>query len=172
MNNRDLHFPEEGFNRPLFLPNDKLEVVSFRQGVRKRKSRTASVIAWIQLVGWLIYFAINLINHLRFNLSETPAKNSLLSQTLSAFVYEFSQITFIWVTISSILSIMGLHKMKSWGWTAAIAANSLWLSIFAFTFTQNPSERTVFEKTFFIVFALFAVVSTLCLWRKRFVFWR
>ncbi len=110
MNNRDLHFPEEGFNRPLFLPNDKLEVVSFRQGVRKRKSRTASVIAWIQLVGWLIYFAINLINHLRFNLSETPAKNSLLSQTLSAFVYEFSQITFIWVTISSILSIVGLHK--------------------------------------------------------------
>lgn len=162
----------EEMHRSFFIPTDKMKIVSIRHKHRSKRSFAITLIAVLQCLGWMVFSGIKVSHHLNRGLPDIIRENAVLTNAYNAIATEFTQIGFIWFTITTILSFLGLFNMKSWGWACAIVANALWISSVALSFDQNIYMNTIFEKFFFIFFALFALLSSLYLWIKRFSFWR
>jgi len=65
-----------------------------------------------------------------------------------------------------------LWKIKPWGWTAAMMANTIWLYSMTFTLVRDLYIQLTAGTIFFLFFAGFAIFSTIYLWIKRDWFWK
>ncbi len=163
------------FDSPYFhlnIPNERMKVVSLRKFAKTKRNKMIAAIAIFQLLAWVLYLIQNITAYLQFNLSEASVAVSFLMKMGLAFVHVFSQVHFIWFTLSSVLGIVGLMNVKSWGWAMALITNSLYIFIiltayYEKTFSDNPFEKI--SLTFLIIFLIF---SSIYLWVKRFVFWK
>lgn len=149
------------FRTSFSLPNDQLKVVSIRQVAKLKRTFIIALIAVLQLIGWIVFLGIKASHNFNDSLN--------VFQSISV---SMSDVGFVWFTIASSLAVIGLMKMKSWGWVCAIIANALWISLFTSSIDQSLYVNTLFEKIFLIFFAVFAVLSSFYLWAKRYVFWR
>ncbi|WP_436415182.1 hypothetical protein [Petrimonas sp.] len=153
---------------PFDIPNNRMKVVSFRRFSKTKRTKMIAAIAFCQLAAWLLYSGLNVSGYLQSNSSET----SFLTKIGFAFAHVFSQPHFIWFTLTSVLGVVGLLKVKSWGWAVALITNSLYVFIITMAYSQNSLAGNQFERFSFIFLILLVAFSTIYLWIKRFVFWR
>lgn len=160
-------------DNPFFnLPNDKMKVVSFKEHVKSKRSIFITLIVALNLIGWISVLAIRLYNYYRFQLPVAQQPDSFTDKILLACETQLTSADFIWFSLSILFSAIGLWNMKSWGWGAAIMANTTWMYSMTLIVTKNLSYSTHFEVYFFLTFTLIALLSTLYLWKNRYIFWR
>ncbi|HBL32709.1 MAG TPA: hypothetical protein DDZ96_02665 [Porphyromonadaceae bacterium] len=162
----------ENFSRSLFMPTDKMKVISIRHKPRIKRSSAITIIVFLQFIGWMIFLGIKIGSHLQGETSESPRIYSILSQIFLAAGKEMSQISFIWLSAASALSIIGLLHMKSWGWVFAIVSNALWIFSMAESFEKSIYLNNLFQKLFFISFLVYIFCSSIYLWTQRIRFWK
>lgn len=97
--------------------------------------------------------------------------NSFWEKSYIGLVNGFTVADAIWSNQTIIVAIIGLWKMKPWGWTAAIMSNTIWVYTMTFTFVRDFMVTITFGMVFLSVFALLSSISTIYLWRNRKLFW-
>jgi hypothetical protein len=69
-----------------------------------------------------------------------------------------------------LVSIIGLIKMKPWGWVPAFMATTIWLYTMTFALVRDLHTEITLGTLFLLPFAAFAVFSTVYLWIRRDLF--
>jgi len=130
-----------------------------------------TVIVMVNIFGWVTTEGLWAFLHLTNKIPAINEMNSYFEKSYIGLVNGFTIADLIWSNLTLLLSIFGLWKMKSWGWTAALMANTIWLYTMTFSLVRDFLLTLTGTTLFFIFFALFAFVSTIYLWRKRALFW-
>ncbi|REL37749.1 hypothetical protein DYD21_08180 [Rhodohalobacter sp. SW132] len=130
-----------------------------------------SVIVIVNSIGWITTLGIWIYFHLTGKIPSVDSMNSYWERAYIGIVHGFTVADAIWSNILLLASVIGLWKMKSWGWTAALMANSIWFYSMTVTFVRDFHTMFTTGTFFFLFFAFFALFSTAYLWIKRDLFW-
>jgi len=87
-----------------------------------------------------------------------------------ALIYGFAASDLVWSQLFSFLTVIGLWKMKSWGWTAAMMVNAIWIMIYSIV--RALLWTFSYEILLFTPFAVYAGIASIYLWRIRDLFWK
>lgn len=140
-------------------------------GVVKKRPTGVTIIVIINILGWITTEGMWLMLHVSHQIPSVSAMNSFFERSYIGLVNGFTVADAVWSNITLLISIFGLWKMKDWGWTAAIMANIIWLYTMTFTTVRDLLVTITPGMIFFSIFALFAIISTLYLWKIRYLFW-
>lgn len=130
-----------------------------------------SIIVFVNLVGWISTLGVWIYFHVTGRIPSFNLLNSYWENAYLGIVHGFSIADAIWSNIFLLASVIGLWKMKSWGWTAALMANTIWLYSMTVTFVRDLNTMFTAGTLFFLFFAVFALFSTIYLWIRRDLFW-
>ncbi len=130
------------------------------------------VIVAVNILGWVATEGAWVYLYLAGRIPEMAQMGSYWERSYLGLVHGFSVADFIWSNIALLAGIAGLWKMKAWGWTAALMANTIWIYSMTFTLVRDLLVGVTFGMVFFLFFALFALGSTVYLWKIRFHFWK
>ncbi len=136
------------------------------------RPRLVTLIVMVNAVGWLTTEGVWAYFHFSGQIPALASMNSYWERAYLGLVNGFTAADAIWSNLTLLFSIIGLWKMKSWGWTAAIMANTIWFYSMTFTFVRDLLTGLTAGTAFFMLFFAFAVFSSIYLWRKRRLFWR
>lgn len=139
--------------------------------VRKRPTGV-TIIAVVNILGWLTTEGLWVVLHITGQIPTVSSMNSYFEKSYIGLVNGFTISDLIWSNLTLLLSIIGLWKMKSWGWTAALMANTIWLYTMTFSLVRDLFITLTGTTVFFLSFALFALISTVYLWSRRELFWQ
>lgn len=139
----------------------------------KTMKRPAGVNAIIifGILGWITTEGLWAYLHITHQIPAIASMNSYWEKSYIGLVNGFTMADAIWSNITILASIIGLWKMKTWGWTAAMMSNTIWVYTMTYTMVRDIMVKVTFGMVFFSVFALGAMVSTVYLWQKRRLFW-
>jgi len=141
---------------------------------KKTKERPAiiTIIVVINILGWIATEGVWVYFHLSGQIPEISSANTYWEQAYIGLINGFTAADAIWSNLSLLFSIIGLWRMKAWGWTAAMMANTIWLYSMTFTLVRDLYTQLTAGTIFFLFFAGFAIFSIIYLWIKRDLFWR
>lgn len=140
-------------------------------GVEKKRPVGVIIIVILNILGWVTTEGMWLMLHVTHQIPSVSAMHSYFEKSYIGLVNGFTVSDAIWSNITLLLSIVGLLKMKNWGWTAAMMANTIWLYTMTYTIVRDLLVTITSAMIFFSVFAFFALISTIYLWKKRYLFW-
>jgi hypothetical protein len=130
-----------------------------------------TVIVIINIIGWFATEGVWVYLHLTGQIPSIDSAVSYWERAYFGLVNGFTVADAIWSNLSLIFSIIGLWRMKAWGWVAAIMANTIWLYSMSFSLVRDLYIGLTPGTAFFLIFAIFAGCSTIYLWIKRDLFW-
>lgn len=130
---------------------------------------TAIVI--INILGWFATEGVWVYFHLSGQIPPVSSGGSYFERAYFGLVNGFTAADAVWSNLFLLASIIGLWRMKPWGWTAAMMANTIWLYSMTFTLVRDLLTSLTAGTVFFLVFAVFAAFSTVYLWLRRALFW-
>ena len=130
-----------------------------------------TLIVIVNIIGWLTTEGIWVYFHLSGQIPGIESASSYWESAYIGLINGFTTADAIWSNLSLLFSIFGLWRMKAWGWTAAIMANTIWLYSMTFTLVRDFYTGLTPGTAFFLVFAGFAVFSSVYLWKHRGLFW-
>lgn len=131
-----------------------------------------TVIVIVNLIGWLTTEGIWVFLHLSGQIPAVESMGSFWERSYIGLVNGFTVADAVWSNLTLLLSIFGLWKMKDWGWTAALMANTIWFYSMTFTLVRDAATGLTSATVFFSFFLLFAAYSTGYLWKNRRLFWQ
>jgi uncharacterized membrane protein (DUF2068 family) len=131
-----------------------------------------TIIVIVNIFGWITTEGMWAVLHLTHKIPSISDMHSFFEQSYIGLVNGFTIADAIWSNLTLLISIVGLWKMKAWGWTAAIMANIIWLYTMTFTIVRDILVIITPAMIFFTFFATFALFSTIYLWKTRYLFWR
>lgn len=140
----------------------------------KRKIIRPSIVTLIVIVnifGWLTTEGAWVYLHSSGQIPPASGMENYWSKAYIGLVNGFTTADAIWSNFSLLFSIFGLWKMKDWGWTAAIMANTIWFYSMTVTFIRDLTTGLTGFTVFFLFFMGFAMFSSLYLWKNRKLFW-
>lgn len=129
-----------------------------------------TVIVIVNIFGWITTEGIWVYFHLTGQIPPIEAANSYWEMAYIWLINGFTTADAIWSNLSLLFSIIGLWRMKAWGWLAAIMANTIWLYPMTFSLVRDFYIGLTPGTAFFLVFAIFAGISTVYLWKNRNLF--
>lgn len=141
----------------------------------KRKSSVerpsmVTVIVIVNIIGWFTTEGIWVYLHLTGQIPPIESANSYWEMAYIGLINGFTTADAIWSNLSLLFSIIGLWRMKAWGWLAAIMANTIWLYSMTFSLVRDLYIGLTPATAFFLIFAVFAGFSTVYLWKERHLF--
>jgi len=125
----------------------------------------------VNIIGWIATEGVWVYLHLSGQIPNAAAMGSYWSKAYIGLVNGFTTADAIWSNFTLLFSIIGLWKMKDWGKTAAIMANSIWFYSMTFTLVRDLTTVLTGFTVFFLFFIEFAMLSNIYLWKNRKVFW-
>lgn len=131
-----------------------------------------SLIAIVNIIGWITTEVVWIYMHSSGQIPSPDTLESYWSKAYIGLVHGFTTADAVWSNLTLIFSIIGLWKMKDWGWTAAIMANTIWFYSMTFTLVRDFTTGLTGFTLFFLFFMAFAAFSTFYLWRNRRLFWK
>ena len=108
--------------------------------------------------------------HLSGQIPAPVQMDSYFAKANIGLLHGFTTADAIWTNLTLLFSIIGLWKMKDWGWTAAIMANTIWFYSMTFTLVRDMTTGLKGFTIFFLFFMVFAMFSTIYLWKNRRLF--
>lgn len=130
-----------------------------------------TVIVVVNALGWLTTEGIWAYFHATGQIPSIDAGRSYWERSYIGLVNRFTVADAVWSNLTLLGSIVGLWRMRSWGWTAALMANTIWIYSMTFTLVRDLHIGLTAGTAFFLFFAAFAIVSTAYLWARRDLFW-
>jgi hypothetical protein len=130
-----------------------------------------TIIVVINILGWITTEGVWAYFHFSGQIPEINSAYSYWEQAYIGLINGFTAADAIWSNLTLLISIIGLWRMKPWGWTAAMMANTIWLYSMTFTLVRDIYTQFTAGTIFFLFFAGFAIFSTIYLWIKRELFW-
>jgi hypothetical protein len=131
------------------------------------RPKSVTVMATITLVGWIATVAawVPVI---------TGGTPPLSSWPLSyvGMIWGFVSSDLVWSQMFSAIAVVGLWKMKNWGWAAALMINTIWIYTMTLSLVRALLWRVSFEILFFTPFMIYAIIASLYLWKIRGAFWK
>jgi hypothetical protein len=140
-----------------------------RKIIKRPKGVTAVIVFCV--FGWITTEGLWAYLHITDQIPAISSMNSFWERSYIGLVNGFTAADAIWSNLTIIVAIVGLWKMKPWGWTAAIMSNTIWVYTMTFTLVRDLMVTITFGMVFFLFFAFLAIISTIYLWRIRKVFW-
>lgn len=140
------------------------------EAVRKRP-RVVTVIIIINILGWITTEGMWFMLHITHQIPPVASMHSYFEKSYIGLANGFTVADAVWSNITLLISIVGLWKMENWGWTAAMMANIIWLYTSTFTIVRDLLVSITPAMIFFSVFAFLALLSTIYLWKTRYLFW-
>jgi len=131
-----------------------------------------SVIVIVNSIGWIATLGVWIYFHLAGMIPSIESMNSYWERAYIGSVHGFSIADVVWSNIFLLASIIGLWNMRSWGWTAALMANTIWIYSMTVTLVRDMHTMLTEGTLFFLFFAVFALFSTVYLWIRRDLFWK
>jgi hypothetical protein len=132
---------------------------------------TVTVIVVVSVFGWLTTEGFWVYLHLTGQIPAIAESMSYWERSYLGLVRGFAAADLIWSNLVLVVSVVGLWRMRAWGWTAAMMANTIWIYTSTFTLVRDMYVGITAGMVFFLAFALFAVWATAVLWRERERFW-
>lgn len=132
---------------------------------------TVTVIVVVSAFGWLATEGYWLYLHLTEQIPAITETMSYWERSYLGLARGFAAADLIWSNLALVVSVIGLWRMRAWGWTAAMMANTIWIYTSTFTLVRDLYVGITGGMVFFLAFALFAVWATVVLWRERARFW-
>lgn len=130
-----------------------------------------TVIVFVNILGWLTTEGIWVYLHLSGRIPPVESMGSFWEQSYIGLVNGFTVADAIWSNLTLLFSIIGLWRMRDWGWTAALMANTIWFYSMTFTLIRDLTTGLTGATIFFLFFMAFAAFSTVYLWLSRGLFW-
>lgn len=130
-----------------------------------------TVIVVVNALGWLTTEGVWVYFHTTGQIPPIDPAHSYWERSYVGLVHGFTVADAVWSNLTLLASIVGLWRMRSWGWTAALMANTIWVYSMTFTLVRDMYVGLTAGTIFFLFFAAFAMVSTVYLWRTRRWFW-
>ena len=137
-----------------------------------KRPTTVTVIVIVNLIGWLTTEGIWVFLHLTGQIPAIESMGSFWEKSYIGLVNGFTVADAVWSNLTLLISIIGLWKMKDWGWTAAMMANTIWFYSMTFTLVRDIATGLTPATIFFSFFMAFATFSTVYLWKNRKFFWQ
>jgi len=130
-----------------------------------RRPLTVSIMAVVFLVGWIATTSswVPVITGI------TPPPLTW-PQSYIALIYGFATSDLVWSQLFSFLTVLGSWKMKSWGWTAAIMVNAIWIYTMTYSIVRALLWTFSYEILLFTPFEVYAGIASIYLWRIRVLF--
>ena len=129
-----------------------------------------SVIVVITLVGWLGMAVFWATLYVTDRIPSFDAVTTQWERSFVALVYGFSAADWVWTQLLSLAAIVGLWRLRAWGWTAAMMLNALWVYIMTFRLVHDLVAGVALGTAVFGLFGVYCLVATFYLWRKRALF--
>lgn len=136
-----------------------------------KRPKLVTLIVIVNILGWLTTEGVWVYFHLTGQIPHPSSGANYWEQSYFGLVHGFTIADAVWSNLSLLFSIIGLWRMKSWGWAAALMANTIWLYSMTFSLVRDIYIGLTAGTAFFLIFAIFAVFSTIYLWKKRRLFW-
>lgn len=134
---------------------------------KSARPRSVTAMVFFTLVGWIATVA----SWIPVITVSTPLPASW-PQSYTGLIWGFVASDFIWSQGFSALAVVGLWRMKSWGWACALMVNTIWIYTMTFSIVRAFLWQMSFEIFLFTPFTVYAVVASVYLWKIRDVFWK
>lgn len=138
---------------------------------KNKRPVIVTIIIIVNIFGWLTTEGVWLYLHLTGQIPPISAEMSYFERAYVGLVNGFTVADAIWSNLTLLFSIIGLWKMRNWGWLATFMANTIWMYTMTFTLIRDLMTQITAGTLFFLGFAAFAIFSSIVLWQKRFLFW-
>jgi hypothetical protein len=132
----------------------------------------ATVIVPVNALGWLATEGVRVYFHTTGQIPPIDPAHSYWERSYVGLVHGFTVADAVWSNLTLLASVVGLWRMRPWGWTAALRANTIWVYSMTFTLVRDLYVGLTAGTVFFLFFATFAMVSTVYLWETRRRFWQ
>lgn len=142
-----------------------------RSTIRRGRPGLVTAIVAVNVLGWISTEGVWVYFHMTDQIPSVASMASYWERAYIGLVNGFTVADAIWSNLFLLVSIVGLWRMTTWGWTAALMANTIWLYSMTFTLVRDLAIGLTGGTVFFLVFAAFAVFSTVYLWMRRDLFW-
>lgn len=137
-----------------------------------KRPAIVSLIAIVNIIGWITTEGAWIYMHASGQIPSPTEMETYWAKAYIGLVHGFTTADAIWSNLTLLFSIIGLWKMKDWGWTAAIMANTIWFYSMTFTLVRDFTTGLTGFTLFFLFFMIFAGFSTIYLWINRRLFWK
>lgn len=137
----------------------------------KQRPTMITVIVLVNILGWLTTEGVWVYLHFAGQIPPLAPGMSYWERSYIGLVNGFTAADAIWSNLALLFSIIGLWRMRAWGWTAALMANTIWLYSMTFTLVRDLMVGMTGTTVFFLFFMAFAAFSSVYLWLKRELFW-
>lgn len=130
-----------------------------------------TAIVVVNILGWIATEGVWAYLHFNRQIPSVSMVDTYWEKAYMGLVNGFTVADVVWSNAFLLASIVGLWRMRAWGWTAALMANTIWLYTMTFTLVRDMIIGLTAATAFFLFFAVFAVFSTVYLWTQRSLFW-
>jgi hypothetical protein len=141
------------------------------QATSHKRPRVVAIIVIANLLGWLTTEGLWVYLHMTGQIPPIVQMQSFFERSYIGLVLGFTVADFLWSNLLLLASIIGLWRMRSWGWTAALMANTIWVYTMTVTLVRDMMVTLTAGMLFFLGFAVFALLSSIYLWWQRSLFW-
>lgn len=137
--------------------------------LRLSRGRPAAVVAIVVVaaVGWVTTVSPWVWVHLSDQLPAPSVGASYWERSFLGLVRGLATVDAIWSNLFLAAGAIGLCRMRAWGWTAMLMGNAIWLYTATFTVMRDLYVGVTDATLFFLPFTLFALGSSVYLWRRR-----
>jgi hypothetical protein len=131
------------------------------------RPRVITAMAIITLIGWMATVGswVPVITGI------TPLP-STWEKSYVGMIWGFVTSDLVWSQLFSVIAVVGLWKMKNWGWVYAMMINSIWIYTMTLSLVRAMIWEVSFEILFFTPFIVYAIVASVYLWKTRNDFWK
>lgn len=129
-----------------------------------------TLIVIINAMGWLATIGLWLFLRVTQVVPRVEDMNSYWEKSYVGLINGFQVADFLWSNLALLISLIGLWKMRFWGWVAAIMANTIWIYSMTFTLVRDIYVQITYGMVFFLFFAFFSFYSTYYLLKHRILF--
>lgn len=142
-----------------------------KNNIAQKRNTVITIIVIVNIFGWITTEGIWAFLHFSNQIPPIASASSYWEKSYIGLVNGFTAADAIWSNLTLLFSIIGLWRMKDWGWTAALMANTIWFYSMTFTLVRDLMVGMTGATIFFLFFVAFAAFSTVYLWLKRDMFW-
>jgi hypothetical protein len=134
-----------------------------------RRSRGVTTIAVVNAVAGVVTLLFWGLLYLRLFAGSTSPDPVLRTSTAATLGFLVGDV--VWAVPLLFLSVVGLWRLRDWGWLAAQMVNVLWVYSMTVVWVRDVYARSVSPgAVLFTPFAVIAIWATAHLWRARSAF--
>ena len=130
-----------------------------------------TIVAGVNALGWFATLGFWLALHLEQRIPVQAAATSYWEHAYVGTIRGFAVADSLWSNALLLASVVGLWSLRPWGWTTALMANAIWIYSMTVAIVRDLLTQVTAGMVFFVPFALFALGSSVYLWRQRQRFW-